>query len=84
MQIYGPLVLPMLIVFVITSIETVGDVSATEEASFLSTSGPSHDRRIRGALLNDGVGSIFSALVSGGCSSSSISWEACPSLDVPA
>ena len=50
-------------VFVITSLETVGDVTATEEASFLSTSGASHERRVRGALLNDGINSIFSALV---------------------
>lgn len=56
----------MLIVFTITSIETVGDVAATEEASFISTEGPSHDKRIRGALLNDGIGGIFSALVGGG------------------
>lgn len=62
LAIYGPLVLPLLIVFIITSIETVGDVSATEEASFLSTSGPSHDKRVRGSLLNDGLSGIFSAL----------------------
>jgi xanthine/uracil permease len=49
-------------VFTITSIETVGDTAATEEASFLSTTGPSHERRIRGALLNDGIGGVFSAL----------------------
>ncbi|EFN55989.1 hypothetical protein CHLNCDRAFT_145360 [Chlorella variabilis] len=62
LKIYAPLILPMLIVFTITSIETVGDVAATEEASFISTEGPSHDKRIRGALLNDGIGGIFSAL----------------------
>lgn len=32
------------------------------QASFLSTSGPSHDRRIRGALFNDGLSGIFSGL----------------------
>lgn len=62
LKIYGPLVLPFLIVFIITSIETVGDVAATEEASFMNTSGPAHEKRIRGALLNDGLGSIFSSL----------------------
>ena len=54
---------PPAAVFVITSLETVGDVTATEEASFLSTTGPSHERRVRGALLNDGINSIFSSLV---------------------
>lgn len=63
-QIYGPLVLPLIIVFIITSIETVGDVTATEEASFISTTGPGHERRIRGALTNDSMSSIFSSLVS--------------------
>ena len=62
LKVYGPLVLPFLIVFIITSIETVGDVSATEEASFLATSGPTHEKRVRGALLNDGIGGIFSSL----------------------
>lgn len=60
--VYGPAILPFIIVFTITSIETVGDVSATEEASFLQTSGPEHNRRTRGALLNDGISGIFSAL----------------------
>lgn len=62
LKIYGPLVLPLLIVFIITSIETVGDVTATEEASFISTTGPGHERRIRGALTNDSLSSIFSSL----------------------
>ena len=53
--IYVPAILPLIIVFCITSIETVGDVAATEEASFLPTTGEKHDRRIRGALLNDGA-----------------------------
>lgn len=60
--VHGPAILPFIIVFTITSIETVGDVSATEEASFLQTSGPEHNRRTRGALLNDGISGIFSAL----------------------
>jgi len=53
---YAPAILPLCIIFCITSIETVGDVSATEEASFINTEGPKHDKRIRGALLNDGEG----------------------------
>ncbi|KAL6771374.1 XUV1 [Auxenochlorella protothecoides x Auxenochlorella symbiontica] len=62
LNVYGPAVLPLIIVFTITSIETVGDVAATEEASFLQTSGPAHNKRTRGALLNDGISGIFSAL----------------------
>ncbi|GAB4815854.1 hypothetical protein N2152v2_002900 [Parachlorella kessleri] len=62
LSLYGAAVIPMCIVFTITSIETVGDVTATEEASFLNTSGPSHQKRIKGALLNDGLSGIFSGL----------------------
>lgn len=62
LKIYGPAVLPLVIIYCITSIETVGDVTATEEASFIATLGPKHEKRIRGALLNDGLSSIFSGL----------------------
>ncbi len=50
---YAPAVLPLLIVFCITSIETIGDVTATAEASKLKATGMEHMRRIKGGLLND-------------------------------
>lgn len=54
--------LPLLIVFTITSVETVGDVTATEEISQLEVDGERHVRRIRGGMLNDGISGAFSAL----------------------
>ena len=39
-EVYAPAILPMLIVFCITSIECIGDTSATCEASHLATDGP--------------------------------------------
>jgi xanthine/uracil permease len=45
-------VLPLLIVFSITSVETVGDVTATEELSRLDADGEHHNRRIKGGMLN--------------------------------
>jgi xanthine/uracil permease len=49
---YPPAILPLLIVFSITSVETVGDVTATEELSRLDADGLHHNRRIKGGMLN--------------------------------
>ncbi|GLI64085.1 hypothetical protein VaNZ11_007254 [Volvox africanus] len=59
---YAPAIVPLCIVFIITSIETVGDTSATMEASRMEVDGQDATRRIKGALLNDGVSGLFSAL----------------------
>ncbi|EFJ52311.1 hypothetical protein VOLCADRAFT_115955 [Volvox carteri f. nagariensis] len=59
---YAPAIVPLCIVFIITSIETVGDTAATLEASRMAVDGPDATRRIKGALLNDGVSGLFSAL----------------------
>ncbi|KAG2448886.1 hypothetical protein HYH02_006235 [Chlamydomonas schloesseri] len=59
---YGPAVIPLMIVFIITSIETVGDTAATLEASRMLVNTEDGTRRIKGALLNDGISGIFSAL----------------------
>ncbi|PNH02982.1 Uric acid-xanthine permease [Tetrabaena socialis] len=59
---YAPAIIPLCIVFIITSIETVGDTTATLEASRMITEGPDFTSRIKGALLNDGISGIFSAL----------------------
>ncbi|KAG2500997.1 hypothetical protein HYH03_000819 [Edaphochlamys debaryana] len=59
---YPPAIIPLCIVFIITSIETVGDTAATLEASRQPTEGEVATRRIKGALLNDGISGVFSAL----------------------
>ncbi|PNW77575.1 hypothetical protein CHLRE_10g442600v5 [Chlamydomonas reinhardtii] len=59
---YPPAIIPLMIVFIITSIETVGDTSATMEASRMAVDTEDGTRRIKGALLNDGISGIFSAL----------------------
>ena len=45
----------MLVGFIVVATEGIGDITATEEASFLSTTGTMHSRRIQGGLLADGV-----------------------------
>ncbi|PNW77579.1 hypothetical protein CHLRE_10g442800v5 [Chlamydomonas reinhardtii] len=59
---YSPAIIPLMIVFIITSIETVGDTAATMEASRMLVNTEDGTRRIKGALLNDGISGIFSAL----------------------
>jgi xanthine/uracil permease len=61
---YPPAILPLLIVFSITSVETVGDVTATEELSRLDADGENHNRRIKGGMLN---GEESSGRIMNGC-----------------
>ena len=40
--------------FVLTTVEAIGDITATEEASALTTFGNKHNKRVQGGLLGDG------------------------------
>ncbi|KAK9795575.1 hypothetical protein WJX73_005235 [Symbiochloris irregularis] len=59
---FAPAVLPCLVAFLVTAVEAIGDITATEEASRLPTAGSDHRRRIQGGLLGDGVNCFFGAL----------------------
>lgn len=59
---YAPAIIPLIIVALITSVESVGDTTATMEASRMPTNTPEAAMRIKGALFNDGVSGFFSAL----------------------
>lgn len=39
----------------LTTVEAIGDITATEEASSLATVGERHNKRIQGGLLGDGT-----------------------------
>lgn len=60
--IHGPAIIPMLFAFLVTAMETYGDVTATEHASRLRPSGEDHGKRIQGGLLGDAVATFFAAL----------------------
>ena len=62
---YGPAVFPMIIAFIVTTIESIGDISATYEASEESLDTDEFDKSIQGGLLSDGICSFFSALATG-------------------
>jgi uracil-xanthine permease len=61
-SIHGPAIIPMLFAFMVTAMETMGDVTATEHASRLRPSGEAHTRRVQGGLLGDAVATFFAAL----------------------
>ena len=63
---YSPALVPTLIAYVVSTIETYGDTTATAEASgFIpndEASGKKFDEAIQGGLLGDSVNSLISAL----------------------
>jgi len=59
---YAPAVIPMLIAYIVTTIETVGDISATFDCSGLETDGEEYNSSIQGGLASDAVNSFLSSL----------------------
>lgn len=60
---YGPAVIPLLIGFMVTTVETVGDVTATYEASDLDTTSEAYQGSIQGGLASDSLLSIMGGLM---------------------
>lgn len=61
-SVHGPAIILMLFAFMVTAMETMGDVTATEHASRLRPFGENHTKRIQGGLLGDAVATFFAAL----------------------
>lgn len=57
--IYAPAIIPMLIAFLVTTVETVGDISAVFEASEEPTDGEEFESSIQGGLTSDGISSLL-------------------------
>lgn len=55
--------LPFILLYVLTAIETVGDLTATSAVSGEPVSGSTYIRRIKGGVLGDGVNSAIAALL---------------------
>ncbi|KAI5366104.1 putative nucleobase cation symporter 2 family [Septoria linicola] len=62
LSVYGPLVLPLLAVYIVLTMETIGDVTATCDVSRLQVDGPMFDSRIQGGVLADGINGILAGL----------------------
>ncbi|MBE8378397.1 xanthine permease XanP, partial [Leptospira borgpetersenii serovar Hardjo-bovis] len=56
------LLLPLMPVFMITSLETLGDLAATSHASEQPVSGPLYMKRLKGGVLANGLNSFVSAV----------------------
>ncbi|KAI2783910.1 Xanthine/uracil permease [Daldinia loculata] len=61
--VYGPLVLPVLAVFIICACESIGDITATCDVSRLEVEGRMYESRIQGGVLADGLNGILAALM---------------------
>jgi uracil-xanthine permease len=57
------LVLPFAFIYLVSSIEAVGDMTATAQLSGLDTTSVDHWRRMRGGVLADGLTCLVSALL---------------------
>ncbi|KAI6082287.1 Xanthine/uracil permease [Hypoxylon rubiginosum] len=63
LTVYGPLVLPILAVFIIVACEAIGDITATCDVSRLEVEGAIYESRIQGGVLADGLNGILAALM---------------------
>ena len=58
------LLLPFAVIYLVSSIESIGDLSATASLSGIETSGPRFWKRLRGGIVSDAIASTLAALLS--------------------
>jgi len=56
------LLVPLMLIFMVTSLETIGDITATSDVSEQPVSGPLYMKRIKGGVLANGLNSMLSAV----------------------
>ncbi|MCA6222662.1 uracil-xanthine permease family protein [Photorhabdus antumapuensis] len=56
------LLIPLMLIFMVTSLETIGDITATSDVSEQPVSGPVYMKRIKGGVLANGLNSMLSAV----------------------
>lgn len=57
------LFIPLVLIFLITALEAIGDITATSEVSGEPVKGPIYMKRIKGGVLADGINSALAALL---------------------
>ncbi|WP_325893272.1 nucleobase:cation symporter-2 family protein [Grimontia sp. NTOU-MAR1] len=57
------LLIPLIIIFLVTSLEAIGGITATSETSEQPVSGPVYMKRIKGGVLADGVNSALAGVL---------------------
>ncbi|EMS7708174.1 uracil-xanthine permease [Vibrio cholerae] len=56
------LFIPLVLIFLITALEAIGDITATSEVSGEPVKGPAYMKRIKGGVLADGLNSALAAV----------------------
>ncbi len=56
------LLIPLILIFMVTSLETIGDITATSDVSEQPVNGPLYMKRLKGGVLANGLNSFVSAL----------------------
>lgn len=62
LSIYGPMILPLMAVYIVLMMEAIGDISATCDVSRLQVEGKLFDSRIQGGVLADGFNGLLAGL----------------------
>ncbi|AMD19591.1 HCL560Cp [Eremothecium sinecaudum] len=62
-KVYGPAVIPFLVVYTLLVMETLGDLNASMEVSKLELEGPVYESRLQGGVLGDGVNGLLAGLM---------------------
>lgn len=63
LKLYGPSVLPLLAVYVVQIMESIGDITATGDVSRLEIEGEEFESRVQGGLMASGVAAIVGCLM---------------------
>lgn len=62
LSVYGPIVLPLLAIYIVLMMEAIGDITATCDVSRLEVEGKVFDSRIQGGVLADGFNGLLAGL----------------------
>lgn len=62
LSIYGPIILPLMAVYITLMMEAIGDITATCDVSRLDVEGDLFDSRIQGGVLADGFNGMLAGL----------------------
>jgi NCS2 family nucleobase:cation symporter-2 len=62
LHIYPPLILPLLAVYMVIMMESIGDITATCDVSRLQVEGATFDSRIQGGVLGNGITCLIAGL----------------------
>lgn len=63
LKLYGPAVLPLLAIYVVAIMESIGDITASADVSRLEVEGKEFESRIQGGLMASGLASIVGCLM---------------------